>query len=137
MALVLDYDDKGDLTLQWLSNSNYVVKGPYKEGWSPPKVTKNYYDYNKRCATYIPYTTTTDKFRMNQRNVLMHGIELTEAQMLPAPVLRAIEKHPYVWWDPPKQTTAAYSAKWRTGRSTGDTDNTQKKKNQRYEEIDD
>ena len=109
LALVLDYDDEGDLTLQWVSNSNYVVKGPYKEGWSSPKVTKAYYDYTKRCATHIVYTTTTDKFRMNQRNVLMHGIELTEAQMLPAPVLRAIAKHPYVWWDPTitKQTTSA------------------------------
>jgi hypothetical protein len=37
---------------------------------------------------------------MSQREVLMHSFELTEASMLPEPVLRAIAKHPYVWWDP-------------------------------------
>ena len=108
MALVLDCDDEGDLTLQWLSNSSFAVKVPYKKGWTPPKITKAFYDDNKRFATHVPYTTTTDGFQMNQRDVLMHGFELTDAQMLPAPVLRAVAKHPYVWWDPtsPKQDTA-------------------------------
>ena len=108
VVLVLDCDHEGDLTLQWLSNSTFAVKGPYKKAWSPPKITKAYYDDNKRFATHVPYTTTTDRFHMNQRDVLMHGFELTDAQMLPAPVLRAVAKHPYVWWDPtsPKQDTA-------------------------------
>jgi transposase InsO family protein len=104
VALVLGCDDEGDLTLQWLSNASFTVKGPYKKGWTPPKVKKAYYDDNKRFATHVPYTTTTDGFQMNQRDVLMHGFELTEAQMLPAPVLRAIAKHPYVWWDPTQPT---------------------------------
>ena len=50
--------------------------------------------------SHVPYTTDQDGFSMSQRTVLMHSFDLTDAGMLPEPMLRAIAKHPYVWWDP-------------------------------------
>ena len=100
MAEVIACTDDGDLQLQWLSNAQGRTKGPYAPGWTSPAITRPYYAAEPKYAAHVPYTTDLDGFRMNQRDVLMHGFDLTEAGMLPEPVLRAIAKHPYVWWDP-------------------------------------
>jgi hypothetical protein len=48
----------------------------------------------------MPYTTEMDSedLVMNQRDVLIHSFELTGTHKLPAPLLRAISRHPHVWW---------------------------------------
>ena len=102
IAKVLACTDEGDLQLHWMSNTQGKPKGPYAPGWTTPVVLKPYYADTTKYVTHVPYTTDIDGFRMNQRDVLMHSFELTEANMLPAPMLRAIAKHPYVWWNPVK-----------------------------------
>ncbi len=49
-----------------------------------------YYADAPKCVSHVPYTTDLDGFRLNQRDVLRHSFELTEANVLPAPRLRAI-----------------------------------------------
>ena len=100
VARVIACTDEGDLQMQWLSNAQGRPKGPYAPGWTPPTITKPYYATTPKYPSHVPYTTDLDGFCMSQREVLMHSFELTEAGMLPEPVLRAIAKHPYVWWDP-------------------------------------
>ena len=100
VAKVIACTDKGDLQLHWLSNTQGRPKGPYAPGWTTPTIMKPYYAATPKYQSHVPYTTELDGFCMNQREILMHGFDLTEGGMLPEPMLRAIAKHPYVWWDP-------------------------------------
>ena len=54
----------------------------------------------KRDKDDVPYVTVLDgdELALNQRDILIHSFELTAAQKLPAPMLRAIGRHPHVWW---------------------------------------
>ena len=104
-----------------MSNPQGKPKGPYAPGWTTAVVLKPYYADTKKYVSHVPYTTDLDGFRMNQRDVLMHSFELTEANMLPAPMLRAIAKHPYVWWDPEQGDHAQREgARKRTKRGVDD-----------------
>ena len=121
IAKVLACTDEGDLQLHWMSNPQGKPKGPYAPGWTTPVVLKPYYADTKKYVSHVPYTTDLDGFRMNQRDVLMHSFELTEANMLPAPMLRAIAKHPYVWWNPEQGDHAQREgARKRTKRDVDD-----------------
>jgi hypothetical protein len=103
IALLLDCNEDGDMELQWMGNASDSVKGTYEPGWrtsaSKPG-TMPYYSPTAKKSTHVPYTTASDDLHMNQRDVLIHGFELTGKGLLPAPLLRAIARHPYVWWDP-------------------------------------
>ena len=100
VAKVLSCDDEGDLKLQWYGNSADDIKSTFEPGWTTSKKGKAYYTVSKREAHHLPYTTCMDGITMNQRDVLIHSFQLTKSERLPAPLLRAIAKHPYVWWDP-------------------------------------
>jgi hypothetical protein len=102
IAKLLSCDADGNMELQWLGNNEDSTNGSFELGWlSPRKNSKPFYS-NAAKAGSLPYTTATDELHMNQRDVLMHGFELSRGGRLPAPLLRAIARHPYVWWDPVK-----------------------------------
>jgi hypothetical protein len=100
VAKLLRCEAEGDMTLQWLGNDNNNVKHDFLPGWRATKRSKPYYSMTPHAASHKPYTTQDDGITMNQRDVLMHGFELTKNSRLPAPLVRAIARHPYVWWDP-------------------------------------
>jgi hypothetical protein len=117
VAEVIACTEDGDLQLHWLSNTQGHTKGPYAPGWTSPTITKPYYAAKPKHASHIPYTTDLDGFHMSQREVLMHSFDLTEASMLPEPMLRAIAKHPYVWWDPLHDASERAKSRPRRGAS--------------------
>ena len=102
VAKLLDCDNEGNMTLQWLGNNADNVNKDFLPGWKPHsrKRGKPYYSSTARHSKDKPYTTQDDGINMNQRDVLMHSFELTSNSRLPAPLVRAIARHPYVWWDP-------------------------------------
>ena len=102
IARLLECEEGGDMRLQWLGNPTDSTGGTYELGWkaSGGANSRPYYEAHARRATHQPYTTEMDGLTMNQRDVLIHGFELTAGGRLPAPLLRAIARHPYVWWDP-------------------------------------
>ncbi len=100
VAKVITCTCEGDLQLHWLSNTQGRTKGPYAPGWTTPTITKPYYAVTPKYPSHVPYTTDLDGFSMSQREILMHSFDLTETGMLPEKMLRAIAKHPYVWWNP-------------------------------------
>jgi hypothetical protein len=100
VAKLISCEAEGDMKLQWLGNDNNNVKHDFLPGWRSTKRSKPYYSMTPRSASHKPYTTEDDGITMNQRDVLMHSFELTKNSRLPAPLLRAIARHPYVWWDP-------------------------------------
>ena len=106
IARVISSTDKGKLQLQWLGNRDNKVQGPYEAGWNASNGSK-YYAAEPRHKSHKPYTTAQDKVVLNQRDVIMHGFQLTKSNALPAPLLRAIARNPLVWWDPtaPSRTT--------------------------------
>jgi hypothetical protein len=117
VAKVVACTDGGELQLHWLSNTQERPKGPYIPGWTTPNITKPYYAVAPRYPSHVPYTTEQDGFSMSQRTVLMHSFDLTDAGMLPEPMLRAIAKHPYVWWDPLHDTDDRAKTRPRRGGS--------------------
>ena len=110
IAKLLSCDPDGDMVLQWLGNSRDAPHGTFELGWLETAKRRSgaarrratthvhYADAPRRGS--VPYTTKSDDLCMNQRDVLIHGFELTSGGRLPAPLLRAIARHPYVWWDP-------------------------------------
>ena len=103
IALLLDCDENGDMELQWMGNASDSVTGTYEPGWKASTTrahTAPYYSPTAKKSTHVPYTTAQDDLHMNQRDVLIHDFKLTTKGFLPAPLLRAIARHPYVWWDP-------------------------------------
>ena len=100
IAKVIDSTPDGDLTLQWYGNDNCSPAGTHLPAWSKPRSKGYYYAVKPRQGTHTPYTACQDDIVLNQRDVLIHGFELTTNKKLPAPLLRAIGKHPYVWWTP-------------------------------------
>ena len=109
IAKLLDCDEDGNMTLQWLGNETNGTAGTFELGWrtSNRPGSRTYYAQTPRKAAGIPYTTDIDELRMNQTDVLMHSFELTDSGRLPAPLLRAIARHPYIWWDPLADDDAA------------------------------
>ena len=99
IAKVISSDEKGKLLLQWLGNRDNKIQGPYETGWNA-SARSQYYATKPRNETHKPYTTTQDNVILNQRDVIMHGFELTKNKNLPAPLLRAIARNPLVWWSP-------------------------------------
>ena len=106
IARVLSSTDRGTLNLQWLGNANNKVKGPYEPGWNS-STRKQYYAAEARRATHSAYTAAQDKVKLNQRDVIMHGFELTKGGMLPEALLRAIARNPLIWWDQDAQAGSA------------------------------
>ena len=100
IAKVLDCKPDGELTLQWLANHEENPNGMFKLGWTTPEKFAPYFAAKPHHATHVPYTTAAEGFTLNQNDVIMHGFALTGKDHLPAPLLRAIARHPYVWWDP-------------------------------------
>jgi hypothetical protein len=102
IAKLLKSDENGDMQLQWLCNPSSSTGGVYEPGWkaSTAANARAYYADHATRSHHVPYTTDMDGLHMNQRDVLIHGFELTPGGRLPAPLLRAIARHPYVWWDP-------------------------------------
>lgn len=105
VAKLLKCDAAGDMTLQWLGNDADSANRDFTLGWKPHSRSKSkaYYNPTARHSRDKPYTTQDDGITMNQRDVLMHSFELTTNSRLPAPLIRAIARHPYVWWDPAAQ----------------------------------
>jgi hypothetical protein len=108
IALLLDCTEDGSMELQWMGNVKDNINGTYDPGWKTSRHSrgKPYYAQTAKTGTHAPYTTAMDELHMNQRDVLIHGFKLTASGHLPAPLLRAIARHPYVWWNPlgPKAT---------------------------------
>jgi hypothetical protein len=104
VAKLLSCDAEGNMELQWLSSDNGIVNQGFLPGWKATKRSKPYYSTTARASSHAPYTTQDDNIVMNQRDVLMHSFELTKTSCLPAPLIRAIARHPYVWWDPTAPT---------------------------------
>ena len=102
IAKVLSCDAEGNLSLQWMGNAKDDVYGTYLPGWLTTVRRNAYYAESPKAPNHAPYMTTEDdeKLIMNQRDVLMHSFDLTPSQRLPAALLRAIARHPNVWWDP-------------------------------------
>ena len=101
IALLLSSGEDGAMRLQWLGNRDDSLTGTLEPGWKH-RGGRGVAHYSTTAPTvaHVPYTTAMDDLHMNQRDVLIHGFELTASGHLPAPLLRAIAKHPYVWWDP-------------------------------------
>jgi hypothetical protein len=70
----------------------------FEPGWRSTNRpnSRTYYTQTPKKATGIPCTTDIDGLRMNQTDVLMHSSDLTDSGRLPAPLLRAIARHPYI-----------------------------------------
>jgi hypothetical protein len=102
IAMLLRCNEEGDMRLQWMGNPLNSTNGTYELGWKTTKGSRAtiYYGPTASKATHIPYTTDMDELNMNQRDVLIHDFELTNSGRLPAPLLRAIARHPNIWWDP-------------------------------------
>lgn len=100
IAKIISCTTDGDLELQWLGNNTDNTNGKFLPGWTPPRTLKPYFAPGSKSQHHVPYLTSRDGIYMNQRDVLMHGFELTDSKQLPAPLLRAIGKHPEVWWTP-------------------------------------
>ena len=100
IAKVLACDESGNLHLQWLGNARDDILGSYTPGWREAGGDATYYASEARHENDMPYTTEMDSedLVMNQRDVLIHSFELTGTYKLPAPLLRAISRHPHVWW---------------------------------------
>ena len=96
---LLESEDNGDLTLQWLGNRDENVRGRFELGWLN-KQGKPYYASTPKDLDHLPYTANSDGIVMNQRDVLIHGFELSETGKLPRTMLRTISEHPNVWWKP-------------------------------------
>ena len=101
VAKVLDSGENGDLVLQWLGNRNNEIRGRFELGWLTNK-GKPYYAAVPKQIDHKPYTANSDGVEMNQRDVLIHGFELSETGKLPKTMLRSISEHPNVWWKPAK-----------------------------------
>jgi hypothetical protein len=117
IAKILQVSIQGDLTLQWYGNGAGPVidgericdtKGTYLPGWTGPRVRKPYYQAEPRREEHLAFTAG-EGARMNQRDVLIHGFELTKSNRLPSPLIRAIAKEPYIWWDPYEHGHVPYS----------------------------
>ena len=98
IAKVLHSSEKGKLELQWLGNASNNTKGPYDLGWKGPRGF--YYAPEPRKQSHKPYTAADDNVVLNQKDIVMHGFELTATGLAPEPLLRAIARSPLVWWDP-------------------------------------
>ena len=101
VAKVLNSDNHGNLMLQWLGNRENDVRGRFELGWLTTK-GKPYYAAVPKEIKHKPYTANSDGVEMNQRDVLIHGFELSETGKLPKTMLRSISEHPNVWWKPAK-----------------------------------
>ena len=104
IARVLSCTQDGELSLQWLANQTENPNGTFKPGWTAPRTFAPYFAQERKTERHIPYTTEAEGFGLNQTDIIMHGFELTGKHTLPAPLLRAIGRHPYIWWtsDEPK-----------------------------------
>ena len=118
IAKVLDCTASGDLTMQWLANAGENVHGTFKPGWTTPKTFAPYFAAERKAASHVPYTSEAEGFQMNQRDILMHGFELTETCHLPAPLIRAIARHPHIWWEPAGTVADAQEASPATTAAT-------------------
>ena len=99
VAKVLKCIDGGDLVLQWLGNRDNNVKGRFELGWLNQHGNP-YYASVPKSLDHLPYTANSDGVVMNQRDVLIHGFELSDTGKLPRSMLRTISEHPNVWWAP-------------------------------------
>jgi hypothetical protein len=105
IARLLKCEEDGEMLLQWMGNARDFVTGTFEPGWVYKDSRRRtsgtiYYRATADRSSHEPYTTAMDDLTMNQRDVLIHGFELTASGHLPAPLLRAIARHPYIWWDP-------------------------------------
>ena len=100
VARVLGWDAEGSLQLQWLANDKDDPYGTFKPGWLPSgKHAKPYYAETQARGRHVAYTAEADGIHMNQRDVVVHSFELTPSHKLPAPLLRALSAHAYIWWE--------------------------------------
>ena len=110
VAKLLECETDGSMTLQWMGNAADATNGVFEPGWR--KSTRGgstiYYATTSAKDNHTPYTTDMDGLHMNQRDVIIHSFELTGKGLLPAPLLRAIARHPYVWWDPQEKGKSKY-----------------------------
>jgi hypothetical protein len=107
IAKVLSCTPDGDLTLQWLANHEEKPEGTFKPGWTHHAKFEPYFAATPKNPAHVAYTTSAEGFQLNQHDIIMHGFALTGKDHLPAPLLRAIARHPYVWWDPYSRAPAA------------------------------
>ena len=97
IAKMLKCSENGDMNLQWLGNAKNTVNGKFEKGWKKTNGTIYYNNIPKNISDE-PYTIEDSNIRMNQRDVIMHDFDLTISGYLPKPLIRAIEKHPLIWY---------------------------------------
>ena len=97
IAKVIDSSEDGALELQWWGNATNRTKGPYEPGWIGARGI--YYAAQPERLSHKPYTAAQEEVELNQRDIVMHGFELTSSGLLPEPLVRAIARNPLIWWN--------------------------------------
>ena len=90
VARVLTANADGTLTFQWLANSSDNPRGNLQPGWMRNTAPQLYYSEQIKHPSHKPYTGGDDVV-VNQKQLILHGFQLTPGNKLPANVIRALE----------------------------------------------
>ena len=98
LAKILSVSAAGDLTFQW-----YTAKGKSATTRFLPMWESGRTRYNAKCksaAAHKPYTNAGegDAMAAHQRDVVIHGFQLTPTGYLPKDVLDACREEASIWW---------------------------------------
>jgi hypothetical protein len=93
----------GSLEYQWWGNTNDNNKGTFQPGWRRVTHPQVYYADKRKHHSHKPYMGSEDVI-IKQKDIILHGFELTEGGRLPASVRRALEDDVRVGGDSDQQS---------------------------------
>jgi hypothetical protein len=91
VAKVLSATSDGSITFQWISNATENTNGVLYPGWLRSSAPQMYYAEKRKHHTHKPFTGSDDVV-ITQKQLIMHGFQLTDSNRLPANVLRALQE---------------------------------------------
>ena len=89
VAKVTGVNTNGSILYQWYGNPTKQARDQYKPGWVRSARPNLYYQEKPKHNSHQPYFGHED-MPIHQRDVLLHGFELTQGSRLPKGVINAL-----------------------------------------------
>ena len=89
IAQIIDAERDGNILYQWWGNSKNNNNADFKPGWKRKTNPPIYYAECKKHHSHVPYLGHLD-LKVHQRDILLHGFELTSTNKLTVGIKKAL-----------------------------------------------
>ena len=98
---ILKKKENGDLLVQWWGNKENNPLGCHRPSWVDPRDNKHYFRTKPILKKHVPYTNDISNTRVTEDMLHISGFKLTEANSIPAIILKFIHMDEnYDWFLP-------------------------------------